>query len=61
MEQFKGLQKSLYIWSTSENLEKQVEGIKTATGGEVQVENINRLTFGKAVKHSRSLVTSFEF
>ncbi|XP_075149445.1 cytokine induced apoptosis inhibitor 1 [Haematobia irritans] len=45
MEQFKGLQKTLYIWSTSDNLEKQVNELKTATGGEVQVENINRLTF----------------
>lgn len=47
MQQFKGLQKSLYIWSNSEDLEKQVEQLKAATGGEVLVENINRLTFGE--------------
>lgn len=47
MEQFKGLQKSLYIWSQTDNLETQVEHLKTVTGGEVLVENINRLTFGE--------------
>lgn len=47
MEQFKGLQKSLYIWSQTDDLEKQVDQLKRATGGEVLVENINRLTFGE--------------
>lgn len=47
MEQFKGLQKTLFIWSQTENLEKQVEQLKAATGGEVLVENVNRLSLGE--------------
>lgn len=47
MEQFKGLQKTLFIWSQTENLEKQVEQLKAATGSEVLVENVNRLSLGE--------------
>lgn len=47
MEQFNGLQKTLFIWSQNDNLEKQVEQLKAATGGEVLVENINRLSLGE--------------
>ncbi|KAM7352556.1 cytokine induced apoptosis inhibitor 1 [Cochliomyia hominivorax] len=56
MEQFKGLQKSLYIWSQSENLEKQVQQLKATTGGEVLVENINRLTFASHANASFDLI-----
>ncbi|XP_013103474.2 anamorsin homolog [Stomoxys calcitrans] len=56
MEQFKGLQKTLYVWSTSDGLEKQVSELKTATGGEVQVENINRLTLASYANASFDLL-----
>ncbi|XP_073823929.1 cytokine induced apoptosis inhibitor 1 [Musca autumnalis] len=56
MEQYKGLDKTLYIWSTTENLEKQVEEIKAATGGDVQVENINRLTMATYENASFDLI-----
>ncbi|XP_055852151.1 anamorsin homolog [Episyrphus balteatus] len=46
MEQFKGLKKTLYIWSNSnqESMEKSINLIKQITGGEVLVENIDRLS-----------------
>jgi len=47
MEQFKGLQKSLYIWTDSADLDKRVEAVKAATGGEVALENVHRLSFCK--------------
>lgn len=47
MEQFKGLQKSLYIWTDSGELDKRVQALKEATGGEVAVENVHRLSFCK--------------
>lgn len=47
MEQLKGLQKSLYIWTDSAELDKRVEALKSATGGEVAVENVHRLSFCK--------------
>ncbi|XP_037820684.1 anamorsin homolog [Lucilia sericata] len=56
MQQFKGLQKSLFIWSHSDNLEKQVDQLKAATGGEVVVENINRLTFASHANASFDLI-----
>uniref|UniRef100_A0A1A9UIS2 Anamorsin homolog n=1 Tax=Glossina austeni TaxID=7395 RepID=A0A1A9UIS2_GLOAU len=44
MEEFKGLEKILYIWSQSTNLEEQVNQITACTGGTVQVENFDRLS-----------------
>lgn len=48
MEQFKGLQKTLYIWTDSGELDKRVEALKSATGGEVALENVHRLSFCKS-------------
>jgi len=47
MENFKGLQKSLYIWTDSADLDKRVEQLKAATGGDVALENVHRLSFCK--------------
>ncbi|EDW37045.1 GL25729 [Drosophila persimilis] len=56
MEQFKGLQKSLYIWTDSADLDKRVEQLKTATGGEVAVENVHRLSFSSYANSSFDLI-----
>ncbi|XP_004533856.1 anamorsin homolog [Ceratitis capitata] len=45
MEQFKGTAKTLYIWSQSALVQASTEKLKEATGGEVVLENINRLSF----------------
>ncbi|XP_055923831.1 anamorsin homolog [Eupeodes corollae] len=46
MENFKGLQKTLFIWSSSTqaSMEKNINDIKGITGGEVLVENIDRIS-----------------
>ncbi|KAH8308409.1 hypothetical protein KR059_012190 [Drosophila kikkawai] len=56
MEQFKGLQKSLYIWTDSGDLDKRVEQLKTATGGEVALENVHRLSFSSYANSSFDLI-----
>ncbi|EDW63658.1 anamorsin homolog [Drosophila virilis] len=56
MEQFKGLQKSLYIWTDSAELDKRVETLKAATGGEVAVENVHRLSFSSYANSSFDLI-----
>ncbi|XP_022228643.1 anamorsin homolog [Drosophila obscura] len=56
MEQFKGLQKSLYIWTDSADLDKRVEQLKTGTGGEVAVENVHRLSFSSYANSSFDLI-----
>ncbi|XP_036321902.1 anamorsin homolog [Rhagoletis pomonella] len=45
MEQFKGLGKTLYIWSQSALVQASTEKLKEVTGGEVVLENIHRLSF----------------
>lgn len=47
MEQFKGSAKTLFIWTQSSLVQASTEKLKEVTGGEVILENINRLTFGK--------------
>ncbi|KAL7738845.1 hypothetical protein ACLKA6_016751 [Drosophila palustris] len=56
MEQFKGLQKSLYIWTDSAELDKRVQSLKTATGGDVAVENVHRLSFSSYANSSFDLI-----
>ncbi|XP_034472986.1 anamorsin homolog [Drosophila innubila] len=56
MKQFKGLQKSLYIWTDSADLDQRVEVLKTATGGEVAVENVHRLSFSSYANSSFDLI-----
>ncbi|KAM8715573.1 hypothetical protein ACLKA7_002598 [Drosophila subpalustris] len=56
MEQFKGLQKSLYIWTDSGELDKRVQTLKTATGGDVAVENVHRLSFSSYANSSFDLI-----
>ncbi|XP_064553428.1 anamorsin homolog [Drosophila montana] len=56
MEQFKGLQKSLYIWTDSADLDKRVETLKAATCGEVAVENVHRLSFSSYANSSFDLI-----
>ncbi|XP_068140544.1 anamorsin homolog [Drosophila tropicalis] len=56
MEQFKGLQKSLYIWTDNADLDKRVEQLKTATGGEVALENVHRLSFASYASSSFDLI-----
>lgn len=48
MEQFKGSAKTLFIWTQSSLVQASTEKLQEATGGEVILENINRLTFGKS-------------
>ncbi|XP_067621169.1 anamorsin homolog [Eurosta solidaginis] len=45
MEQFKGAAKTLYIWTQSALVQASTDKLKEAIGGEVILENINRLTF----------------
>ncbi|XP_053957866.1 anamorsin homolog [Anastrepha ludens] len=45
MAEFKGAAKTLYIWAQSALVQASTEKLKEATGGEVVLENINRLTF----------------
>ncbi|XP_037961062.1 anamorsin homolog [Teleopsis dalmanni] len=56
MDQFKGLQKVLLIWSQADNLESTVEEIKTATGGEVVLENVNRLSIASYANATFDLI-----
>ncbi|SPP90010.1 anamorsin homolog [Drosophila guanche] len=56
MEQFKGLKKSLYIWTESDDLDKRVELLKDATEGEVAVENVHRLSFSSYANSSFDLI-----
>ncbi|ALC39709.1 l-2-35Bg [Drosophila busckii] len=56
MEQFKGLQKTLYIWTDSAELDKRVQTLKDATGGEVALENVHRLSFSSYANSSFDLI-----
>uniref|UniRef100_A0A1A9WET4 Anamorsin homolog n=1 Tax=Glossina brevipalpis TaxID=37001 RepID=A0A1A9WET4_9MUSC len=56
MEEFKGLEKTLYVWSQSSNLESQVNQIKSCTGGTVKVENVDRLSLASYPSASFDLI-----
>ncbi|XP_030377908.1 anamorsin homolog [Scaptodrosophila lebanonensis] len=56
MEQFKGLDKTLYIWTDSDSVDKRVQEIKAATGGEVALENVHRLSFSSYANSSFDLI-----
>uniref|UniRef100_A0A1B0A429 Anamorsin homolog n=1 Tax=Glossina pallidipes TaxID=7398 RepID=A0A1B0A429_GLOPL len=56
MEEFKGSEKILYIWSQSTNLEEQVNQITACTGGTVQVENFDRLSLASYPSASFDLI-----
>ncbi|KAH8375725.1 hypothetical protein KR093_003135 [Drosophila rubida] len=56
MDLFKGLQKSLYIWTDSADLDQRVQTLKTSTGGEVALENVHRLSFSSYANSSFDLI-----
>ncbi|XP_060644516.1 anamorsin homolog [Drosophila nasuta] len=56
MDIFKGLKKSLYIWTDSADLDLRVQILKNSTGGEVALENVHRLSFSSYANSSFDLI-----
>lgn len=56
MDPCKVVQKSLYIWTESGDIDERVENIRRVTQGEVAVENVHRLSFSSYANSSFDLI-----